>query len=74
MRACKKALQRKYKRYVPYVYNLQDIFPDSLVNTGMTTEHSVLLKIGRVIENYTYKSADKIIVISTDIIEMNSAA
>ena len=60
----KKRLSRKYKRQVPFVYNLQDIFPDSLVTTGMTKKGSFLWKIGRKIENYTYNSADKIIVIS----------
>ena len=60
----KKKLAKRYKKYVPYVYNLQDIFPDSLVTTGLTKKGSLLWKIGRKIENYTYKSADKIIVIS----------
>ena len=60
----KKKLAKRYKRYVPYVYNLQDIFPDSLVTTGLTKKGSILWKIGRKIENYTYRSADKIIVIS----------
>lgn len=50
----------------PFVYNLQDIFPDSLVNNGLTQKGSLLWKIGRVIENFTYKHADKIIVISED--------
>lgn len=50
----------------PFVYNLQDIFPDSLVAAGMTRKGSILWKIGRVIENFTYKNADKIIVISED--------
>lgn len=59
-----KKLSKKYKRKVPFVYNLQDIFPDSLVNTGLTRKGSFLWKIGRRIENYTYESADKIIVIS----------
>ncbi len=59
-----KRLSKKYKRKVPFVYNLQDVFPDSLVNAGMTYEGSLLWKIGRKIENYTYKNADKIIVIS----------
>lgn len=59
-----KKLSKKYKKKVPFVYNLQDIFPDSLVNTGMTKKGSVLWKIGRKIENYTYGNADKIIVIS----------
>jgi len=60
----KKRLSRKYKRQVPFVYNLQDVFPDSLVTTGMTKEGSLIWKIGRKIEDCTYKSADKIIVIS----------
>lgn len=59
-----KRLSRKYKRKVPFIYNLQDIFPNSLVNTGMTKKGSLLWKIGRRIEDYTYKNADRIIVIS----------
>jgi glycosyltransferase involved in cell wall biosynthesis len=50
----------------PFVYSLQDIFPDSLVNTGLVSKDSFLWKVGRIIENYTYKNADKIIVISED--------
>ena len=53
-------------RHIPFVYNLQDIFPDSLVGTGLTHKGSILWKIGRVIENFTYRNADKIIVISED--------
>lgn len=53
-------------RHIPLVYNLQDIFPDSLVSTGMTKKGSLLWKIGRIIENFTYCNADKIIVISED--------
>ena len=56
---------KKIKK-VPFVYNLQDIFPDSLAGTGLTNKGSLLWKIGRVIENFTYKHADKIIVISED--------
>ena len=51
---------------IPVVYNLQDIFPDSLVNTGLTKKGSILWKLGRIIENFTYRNADKIIVISDD--------
>lgn len=50
----------------PIVYNLQDIFPDSLVGTGLAKKGGLLWKIGRVIEDFTYKHADKIIVISED--------
>ena len=52
--------------HIPFIYVLQDIFPDSLVGTGMTHKGSLLWKIGRRIENFTYNNADKIIVISQD--------
>ena len=58
-------LVKKFKR-VPFVYNLQDIFPDSLVGTGLAKKGGLLWKIGRVIEKFTYRNADKIIVISED--------
>ncbi len=51
---------------MPLIYNLQDIFPDSLVSTGLAKRDGILWKIGRVIENFTYRNADKIIVISED--------
>jgi glycosyltransferase involved in cell wall biosynthesis len=51
---------------MPLVYNLQDIFPDSLAGTGLAKKGGLLWKIGRVIENFTYRNADKIIVISED--------
>lgn len=53
---------RKLK--VPFVYSLQDIFPDSLVTTGLTRKGSLLWKIGRRIENKTYNYCDQIIVIT----------
>lgn len=56
----------KKVRHIPFVYNLQDIFPDSLVGTGLAKKGGLLWKIGRVIENFTYRNADKIIVISED--------
>ena len=46
------------------IYNLQDIFPDSLVNAGLIRKGSLIWRIGRRIENKTYKNADRIIVIS----------
>lgn len=51
---------------VPVVYNLQDIFPDSLVGTGLAKKGGLLWRIGRRIEDFTYRNADKIIVISED--------
>lgn len=59
-----KKLSRKYGKKVPFVFSLQDIFPDSLISTGMTRQGSLIWKIGRKIEDYTYRNADKIIVIS----------
>lgn len=56
---------KKWKK-VPFVYNLQDIFPDSMVGTGLARKGGLIWKIGRVIENFTYRHADKIIVISED--------
>ena len=58
-------LVKKFNR-MPLVYNLQDIFPDSLVGTGLAKKDGLLWKIGRAIENFTYHNADKIIVISED--------
>lgn len=59
-----KKLSKRYGKKVPFVYNLQDIFPDSLVNAGLTKKDGFLWKIGRKMEDYTYRRADKIIVIS----------
>lgn len=56
----------KWLRRKPVVYNAQDIFPDSLVGTGLTQKGSLIWKIGRVVEKITYKYSDKIIVISED--------
>ena len=53
---------RKLK--VPFVYSLQDIFPDSLVTTGLTQKGSLIWRIGSVIEKKTYKYCDEIIVIT----------
>lgn len=49
---------------IPYVYNVQDIFPDSLVNTGMTHEGAFLWRIGEWVSKITYKNAAHIVVIS----------
>lgn len=59
------ALVKKFKK-VPFVYNLQDIFPDSLAGTGLAKRGGLLWKTGSAIENFTYRNADKIIVISQD--------
>lgn len=58
-------LVTKFNR-IPFIYCLQDIFPDSFVATGLAKKDGLLWKIGRIIENFTYRNADKIIVISED--------
>lgn len=52
------------KLKTPFVYSLQDIFPDSLVNAGMTKEGSLIWNLGRKVENRTYNGANTIITIS----------
>ena len=59
------ALAKKFRK-IKFVYNLHDIFPDSLVGSGLAKKGGFLWKIGRMIENFTYRNADKIIVISED--------
>ena len=54
---------KKIKK-IPLVYNIQDIFPDSLVTTGLVSKNSIVYKLGEKLEKYTYKNADKIITIS----------
>lgn len=56
---------KKIKK-IGLVYNVQDVFPDSLVATGLTTKKSLLWKIGNKMESFIYRNADRIIVISED--------
>ena len=48
----------------PFYYYLHDIFPDSLIQTGMTHKNSILWRIGRWIENFSYLNAKKVITLS----------
>lgn len=50
----------------PVVYNLQDIFPDSMVIAGMIREGSRPYRIGRKIEDFSYRNTQRLIVISED--------
>lgn len=56
------ALKKRLK--APFIYNVQDVFPDSLVTSGLASKGSIPWIIGSRISNYIYKNADKIIVIS----------
>ena len=51
---------------VPMVLNLQDVFPDSMVSTGMCKKGGLLWRMGNAISNYTYGRSEKIITISED--------
>ena len=59
------AILKRFKK-IPVVYSLQDIFPDSLISTGLAKQNSIYWKMGRLLESYTYKNLDRIIVISED--------
>lgn len=59
-----KKLSKKYKRPVPFVFNLQDMFPESLASTGLAKKGSVIYKIGEKISDFTYRNATEIMVIS----------
>lgn len=55
---------KKKKSVVRFIYNVQDLFPQSLVNTRLSKEKSLFWKIGLAISKYSYKSADRIITLS----------
>lgn len=59
------ALIKKIKK-VPIIYNIHDIFPESLVNAGLTNKNSVVFRIGNALQLYIYKNVDKLIVLSND--------
>lgn len=49
-----------------FIYNPQDLFPDSLIIAGQAKEDSKIVRIGRIIERFAYKNADLIITITED--------
>jgi glycosyltransferase involved in cell wall biosynthesis len=50
-------------RRIPFVYDIQDLWPDTLSSTGMVNNPKVLRMVGRV-ASYVYKSAKSIVVLS----------
>jgi glycosyltransferase involved in cell wall biosynthesis len=50
----------------PAVFNLQDVFPDSLINSGKLKEKCKLIPIFRRIERFIYNKHNHIITISQD--------
>ena len=53
----------KWLRGIPFVYNIQDLWPDSLLSTGMFNSRTGL-KLLHAWCNYTYRQAARITVIS----------
>lgn len=58
------AVALKKTKKIPYIFTVQDMFPESLVSTGMTKRGSLLWKIGSWVSNVTYRNAAHIVVIS----------
>ena len=54
-------------RKKPFVYNAQDLFPETLSGTGLANQGGILWKIGMWVSNVTFRNSDKIIAISNDI-------
>ena len=57
------ALILKFFWKVPYIYEVQDIWPDTLKSTGMITNDFIINIIGK-FSDLVYRSADRLIVIS----------
>lgn len=57
----------KKMKGIPFVYSLHDVFPESLISAGLAARNSLIWKIGRIVEDFTYKNANKVIAISNDI-------
>lgn len=59
------AIIKSFRRK-PIVQVIQDVFPDSLLRVGLTEKDSIIWKIGRRLENISYRNAEIIIVISEE--------
>lgn len=49
-----------------FVYNVQDIFPDSLLNSSNSQILKLIIKIGKKMEYFSYKNSNLIITISNE--------
>lgn len=58
---------RLFRRKKHFVYNAQDLFPETLSGTGLANQGGLLWKIGMWVSNVTFRNSDKIIAISNDI-------
>jgi colanic acid biosynthesis glycosyl transferase WcaI len=53
-------------RRVPYVFNIQDVFPDVAIEVGKLTDRR-LVQAAYLLERFTYKRADAVTVLSDDL-------
>ncbi len=58
---------RLFHRKKHFVYNAQDLFPETLSGSGLANQGSILWKIGMWVSKVTFRNSDKIIAISNDI-------
>lgn len=59
----------RYLKKKPFVYYLHDIFPDSMLKIGIIKNKGFIWKIGRSLENFSYKYSNKIITLSNKMAE-----
>ncbi|MDD3945040.1 MAG: glycosyltransferase family 4 protein [Bacteroidales bacterium] len=57
----------KFFRKKPVVYNVQDLFPETLTGSGLANQRGLLWMIGSLVAKITFSSSDKIIAISEEI-------
>lgn len=56
-----------FRRKKRFIYNVQDLFPETLSGTGLANQGGILWKIGMWVSNVTFRNSDKMIAISNDI-------
>ncbi len=56
----------KLAHRAPLVFNIQDVFPDAAVETGAITDRRVIA-VARRLERFSYRRADAVTVLSTDL-------
>lgn len=58
---------RLFRRNKRFIYNVHDLFPETLKGAGLAKQGGLLWKIGMWVSNVTFRNSDKIIAISNDI-------
>ena len=56
-----------FRRKKRFIYNVQDLFPETLSGAGLANQGGILWKIGMWVSNVTFRNSDKMIAISNDI-------